>query len=414
MAEVKSTEEKIDLPFPGIYDPLSQDSTKTSNRCPKWNGLTFVKYMAHLVCFSLFAYEITFVMIKAIKRESFQAEQESKAQLLKPPIITLCPGDGWKSTGPFKNDDQFENSFFKAEEIFHPKTLEYLNNDQIIKFQEQYSSYYGVCFVIEKLTLEKISDYGFQIVLNNTMDYNYMMHDMFENEWLLMNVYPYEVVINRLNAENNDDIGGSSIQNSKEIIQKIVGNDGCDDRTLKELIDICWKDELARSLEKASIKCKVPALRFTRFDTSHLDDCSTREEALEVEGMIYVVAQDNLDKDVCGKICQEIKYHHNLAIYSKKVLSKEIKEYGEGYFILWSYYTNLNVKEKVETYLFDFDAVVVAMGGNLGLFLGFSLKSIIVSIAEFINAIWSKYKSRKSQQHSSALIRRVKVKTVPE
>ena len=182
-------------------------------------------------------------------------------------------------------------------------------------------------------------------------------------------------------------------------------------RPLEELIEICWKDELARSLKKASIKCKVPALRFTKFDTSHLNDCSTREEALEVEGMIYTVAQNNLDKDVCGKICQEIKYHHNLAIYSKQVLSKEIKEYGEGYFIMWSYYTNLNVKVKVETYLFDFDAVVVAIGGNLGLFLGFSIKSIIESIAEFINDLWCKYYSRKSQQDNC---RRVKIKTADD
>ena len=151
----------------------------------------------------------------------------------------------------------------------------------------------------------------------------------------------------------------------------------------------------------------MPALRFTRFDTSHLNDCGTKEEALEVEGIIYTVAQENLDKDVCGKICQAVKYHHNLALYSKQVLSKEIKEYGEGYFIIWSYYASLNVKEKVETYLFDFDAVVVAIGGNLGLFLGYSIYSIIVSIAEFFNVMWLKYYSSKSQQHSN----RVEVKT---
>ena len=136
------------------------------------------------------------------------------------------------NSGPFLNDEHFANSTFKAEEIFHPKTLELFKNDKIFVFKEQYSSYYGLCFVIQKLTPEKISDYSTQLVVNNAMDYNYYLHESFENEWLLMNVYPYEVVINRMNAENNDDIGGASIQNSKEIIQKIVGNDGCDERSL--------------------------------------------------------------------------------------------------------------------------------------------------------------------------------------
>ena len=314
----------------------------------------------------------------------------------------------WKHipTGPFLNDEHFAYSTFKAEELFHPKTLELFKNDIVFVFKEQYSSYYGLCFVIQKLTPEKISDYSFQMVVNNTMDYNYYMHETFENEWLLMNVYPYEVKIYQMNSKNNDGIGGASIQNSKEIVMKLEGNDGCDTRTLEELVE-CWKDQLALSLEKASIKCKVSALRFTRFDASYLNDCDTKEDALEVEGLIYRVAQENLDKDVCGKICQRVKFHHNLALYSQNVLSKEIKQYGEGYFIIWSYYSSLNVREKVETYLFDFDAVVVAIGGNLGLFLGFSLLSIIETIAKYIHALWCKYYPKKSQQEC----RRISIKT---
>ena len=333
-------------------------------------------------------------MTKAIKKESFQASNEIKFDQLFPPVITICPGEAWKSSGPFLNEDHFDRSTFKAEEIFHPKTLEMLQNDALFVFKEQYASYYGLCFVIQKLTPEKISDYSFQLVVNNTMNYYFYLHEPYENEWLLMSVYPYEVKIHSMNANNNQGVGGASIKNSKEIVMKIPGTDGCREKTRKELIE-CWKDQLARSLEKASIKCKVPALRFTRFDTSHLNDCRTKEQALEVEGLIYTVAQENLDKDVCGKMCQSVKYDHDLALYSKKVLSKEIKEYGDGYFIIWSYYASLYVKEKVETYIFDFDAVVVAVGGNLGLFLGYSLKSIIIAIAEFIYDFWRKYYSRK-------------------
>ena len=61
--------------------------------------LSFVSYLALLVCSLLFAYEMIFIITRAIKKESFQAANDRKADQLLPPIITLCPGDAWKSTG---------------------------------------------------------------------------------------------------------------------------------------------------------------------------------------------------------------------------------------------------------------------------------------------------------------------------
>ena len=52
-----------------------------------------------------------------------------------------------------------------------------------------------------------MSDYSFQIVVNDSMDYNYYLHEPNENEWLLMSVYPYEVPIKYIGQVHNDDIG---------------------------------------------------------------------------------------------------------------------------------------------------------------------------------------------------------------
>ena len=65
----------------------------------KCSCLSVVSYLALLVCSLLFAYEMIFIIIRAIKKESFQAANDRKANQLLPPIITLCPGDAWKSTG---------------------------------------------------------------------------------------------------------------------------------------------------------------------------------------------------------------------------------------------------------------------------------------------------------------------------
>ena len=134
-------------------------------------------------------------------------------------------------------------------------------------------------------------------------------------------------------------------------------------------------------------------IRFTKFDASNLNDCSTKDEALEIDATIYNVAQENLAKDICGKICSFTKYNHKLSLLAKNVLSKEIKEYGDGYFFIWSFYSSLYVDETVETYVFDFNTALISVGGSLGLFLGWSIKSMVLSLAEYINNFCYKYKS---------------------
>ena len=134
-------------------------------------------------------------------------------------------------------------------------------------------------------------------------------------------------------------------------------------------------------------------IRFTKFDASDLNDCSTKDEALEIDATIYNVAQENLAKDICGKICSFTKYNHKLSLLAKNVLSKEIKEYGDGYFFIWSFYSSLYVDERVETYVFDFNTALISVGGSLGLFLGWSIKSMVLSLAEYINNFCYKYKS---------------------
>ena len=346
--------------------------------------LPILKIVITAICISVFTFELIKVIIKGINQDSYQLINHLEFDYLKPPSITLCPGQAWKASGPFLNEYQFKNSTYSMEEIFHPLTLNALQNKSLFIVKEQYASYYGLCFTMEKLTPEHVSDYSFQIVVNASMDYNYYLHEPYENEWLFMSVYPYEVPINYINANNNDHIGGADIIIQKEIIKRIPGKGNCDDISINHLCN-CWKDRLARALRQVNITCKIPALRFTRFNINHLNDCKTKDAALEVEDLVYKLAQKNLNGNVCGKICTLVRYRNVLNLLSDYVLSKELKKYGDGYFIIWSFYSSLHVEEKVEQYVFDFDSSLVAIGGSLGLFLGWSMKSILLHLIEYIH-----------------------------
>ncbi len=47
-------------------------------------------------------------------------------------------------------------------------------------------------------------------------------------------------------------------------------------------------------------------------------------------------------------------------------------------------FSSLLIDEEVETYVYDFGNFLVALGGNLGLMLGFSCLSVLFSALEFI------------------------------
>ena len=91
-----------------------------------------------------------------------------------------------------KIQENFWNNTYSWEEIFHPQTLKVLKNESLYNVTQTYASYYGLCFTMQKLTPERVSDYSFQIVVNNTVDYIYYLHEPYENEYLFMSIYPHE------------------------------------------------------------------------------------------------------------------------------------------------------------------------------------------------------------------------------
>ena len=178
-------------------------------------------------------------------------------------------------------------------------------------------------------------------------------------------------------------LGGADIFITKEIIRKIPAKSGCKDTSIEDFAK-CLQSSLQKSLEKSKIKCKIPALNFTHYETKHLKDCENASEALKIEKIIYKLAIENHEMNACGKVCDLPKFKSDLSYLSKYVLSKELHKYGEEYFIIWSFYSTLSVEEKIETYIFDFDSTLVAIGGTLGLYLGWSLHSLLVGLIDVV------------------------------
>ena len=204
-----------------------------------------------------------------------------------------------------------------------------------------------------------------------------------ENEHLFMSVYPYEVALQHLNVQNDNGFGGASIVYEKKVQKKLKAKGSCQDQTIQEFIG-CIRAELRKALQKSTVQCMVPALNFTDFDTSHLEYCQSPSEALAVENLIYELAQKTQLESLCRSQCRRVIYENIINYYSERVLAKELASYGEGYFITWAFYSTLYVNEANETYIFDFDSALVAVGGSLGLFLGWSAHSLIMGFVRLM------------------------------
>jgi hypothetical protein len=61
----------------------------------------------------------------------------------------------------------------------------------------------------------------------------------------------------------------------------------------------------------------------------------------------------------------------------------------EGFALLDLSYETYSVEEQFEKFVFDIGSLLVAAGGNLGLFLGFSCLSIVFSVLEYTPVYWS-------------------------
>ena len=204
-------------------------------------------------------------------------------------------------------------------------------------------------------------------------DYIYYLHEPYEEEHLLMSIYPYEVPLHYLDSNNQNGVAGGSIMYKKEIIRKISVKGECQEITMERFVG-CFKSKLRLALEKSNeIKCIVPTLNFTGFDIPQkLEYCKTEKDALAVNTLIYELAQKTHQEHLCQQLCNRTVYFRKETKMSKNVLVRDLKEYGGGYYKVWMFYTNMYVIEKIETNIYDFDTTVVAVGGSIGLFLGWS------------------------------------------
>ena len=90
-----------------------------------------------------------------------------------------------------------------------------------------------------------------------------------------------------------------------------------------------------------------------------------------------------------------IDNHYNSVMLQSDETRAEKDE--DGYVVFYFYKTFL-VEQRVETLIYDFGGFIAAAGGNLGLCLGFSLLSILLSLTQLLTPGFQRLKLKLSNK----------------
>ena len=128
------------------------------------------------------------------------------------------------------------------------------------------------------------------------------------------------------------------------------------------------------------------------FDQSNLSlpICGSKESAENT----YRVQTDYFSKLVPDDVpCSQISYKYEIDYQSQNsyydLNSSENNNYT--FFDLLTFYYKLETEEKTETLLYDAVNFLSAAGGNLGLFIGFSCLSVMLTMIDLISDYIKKF-----------------------
>ena len=90
----------------------------------------------------------------------------------------------------------------------------------------------------------------------------------------------------------------------------------------------------------------------------------------------------------CPVPCRQRSYKFMMdSLHKNTLVFPFYKPEDQKYFIFTYYFASLNVEERSESLDYDFGNFLVAAGGNLGLFLGFSCLSVLFAVIDYAKVL---------------------------
>lgn len=285
------------------------------------------------------------------------ATLEETYEELAYPQLTICPSK------PYKEGAGNELLAY----FWHANT--YVESEMIVdttgSTQELVRSWNkGRCFAIDFSQSSNAS-----VTLNKGLDYNIYLAPANANFWLNFDKTPRNVFAIHLKTSDFDS--QAMIKMTKEIYTDL---ENCQ-TDLNEGYDACSKSKITEKFN-TDLTCTTPTLELLELS---LNICFDANEVHEVNAKVDTIV--NADHG-CLKQCTWEKYS-GYTEYIKDTTTSDIS--GEELEIKLEFDGSGKVKHYKEFYIYDGIDMVMAVGGILAFFLGFSLLSVLLDCVDVIS-----------------------------
>ena len=183
-----------------------------------------------------------------------------------------------------------------------------------------------------------------------------------------------------LDVQNQNEIIAADIYIKQEFwISTPNSERNCLDIKVDQFIN-CYRNEMLSKLQNNT--CWIPVMKYLRFP-QNWPECKNDSEALNLMKMLNKIEKESLQNSDCVMPCKAKKFKVSGNYYSRNAF-EAWQDYDPEYYYLYVVYSTLTVRVFKEEYVYDFATALVAIGGSMGLLLGYSCNSLFGTLADFI------------------------------
>ena len=214
------------------------------------------------------------------------------------------------------------------------------------------------------------------------MDYKLIAHESGEEYWFLADNYPYQFSVLDIGSASDEKTGGMDIRLEKQTFTKLSkltlrNVSSCIPDTGMSEFQNCARNALIEELNLVS-NCSTPILGFIPMNSTNLLNCTQDTEALQILKKIWYTQRNTIMSKKCVPSCTRITYNLISVPFASNVVP------FSSSFQLWIGYMTTTVKQTTEQYVYDSAATLVAVGGSMGLFIGYSFKDVIFHVGCYL------------------------------
>ena len=302
------------------------------------------------------------------------------------PCLTICPVQGFKVKGFFHGETAMLENSFSWEDVFAEKTIHKVRNNTLYSTTRPCSQFLGCCFTLCNLILYE-AKLGPILLFKTNVDLKVFVHNKGIEFWFSgfsdsPNGIPFVII----EANNKKGMTGSLLSILVyEIIALNKREEPCSSDSEENFIDCCKKSIWDNF--NNSYGCRIHEMKSTVPKDVKMEECQSIEIASKIQWEYGSFLSSFVVEPWfygCPIPCPQTNYKLTLDTLHKNTINFPV--YGpddQVYYIFSYFFPSLNVEERIESLEYDFGNFLVAAGGNLGLFLGFSCLSVLFSIVKY-------------------------------